>query len=475
MRDISSPPATDSLTAPRRRLLTLLFFLVILLGGYLRVAAVLQTEMQHPLRADALDYFSYAYNLRQLGTYSRSPQTVISDESTLPAPDALRSPGYPLMLSIFTGGRPTLAMLTSILLTQAVLGTLLLFLAHGIYRHFLSETWALAASLLTALSPHLVVIGVYVLSESLFAFLCALSVTVALWHFELPRWQRALFCGLVIGLATLTRPTLQYFLIPYLILLAFHLPPPQRFRQPFWILTGFLLVLSPWWLRNLLTMGLVSDPTLMLNTLVHGSYPDFMYNGLRHTLGIPYRFDPGLGDFGSSIPAFLQELYARFSDAPGTYLRWYLLTKPLALFSWVTEIGYTQLPGSNAGKIFIYPVTQSPYFHNPVFIASRALMYYTHWIWVLLCLVATAFAWTGAVGRRLGNDARFAVRLLSALILYFVILHMAGFPLGRYSIPIRPFIYGLALAVLYHIWQLAKPYLAWSTRLSRSNTTTNPS
>jgi len=90
--------------------------------------------------------------------------------------------------------------------------------------------------------------------------------------------------------------------------------------------------------------------------------------------------------------------------------------------------------------------------YHSTFIASRAIMYYTHWLWIVLSLVAAVLAWVPTISHRLEPNTRFAVRLLSTLVLYFVAIHMIGFPLPRYSIPLRPSVFGLAVFTLYGAW-----------------------
>jgi hypothetical protein len=70
---------------------------VVLLALEMRLTAVQLTEVDSPLRADALDYFSYAYNMVNGGYYSRilpDPQVVAAE----PQQDFLRSPGFPVLL-----------------------------------------------------------------------------------------------------------------------------------------------------------------------------------------------------------------------------------------------------------------------------------------------------------------------------------------------------------------------------------------
>ena len=42
-------------------------------------------------------------------------------------------------------------------------------------------------------------------------------------------------------------------------------------------------------------------------------------------------------------------------------------------------------------------------------------------------------------------------RVVAALLLYFTILHIIGAPFPRYSVPLRPFQYGMALFGLHYI------------------------
>jgi hypothetical protein len=72
-------------------------------------------------------------------------------------------------------------------------------------------------------------------------------------------------------------------------------------------LAGLAVVLG-WKLRNWAVVGAVSDPTLMVNTVLHGAYPDFMFNGLEASHGAPYRYDPFAQQGGYDMAAVLQEV-----------------------------------------------------------------------------------------------------------------------------------------------------------------------
>ena len=59
------------------------------LGFYLRFVAVTETEIDHPIRADAAQYYVTAYNLAKNGVYSMSFAR-LSDPDAVLQPDSFR-------------------------------------------------------------------------------------------------------------------------------------------------------------------------------------------------------------------------------------------------------------------------------------------------------------------------------------------------------------------------------------------------
>jgi hypothetical protein len=184
--------------------------LILLLGFYLRYESVLKTEAIKPLRADAGQYFMYAYNLRHKHTYSQQVGNLEDLESPV-SPDAVRPPGYPLFLAPFVDGLPSQQTINWILLSQALISTLTIFIAFFLFRTFLSTLLSLGAALLVALSPHLIVANSYVLTEILFCFLLVvLGWLVGLFGKRQSLWL-GIFIGAAMGIAALVRPSLQFF------------------------------------------------------------------------------------------------------------------------------------------------------------------------------------------------------------------------------------------------------------------------
>jgi len=150
-----------------RRIIMFILAAIVIIGLEFRLHSVISTVVDHPIRADAKDYLAYAYNIRYLYTYSRN---LSSNTDTL-SPDALRSLGYPLFVSLFLDKRVSYKAVFHVLVTQALLSTLVILLTYAVFFTILGAPIALLAALLTAFSPHLITVNVYLLSETWFCFL----------------------------------------------------------------------------------------------------------------------------------------------------------------------------------------------------------------------------------------------------------------------------------------------------------------
>ena len=416
----------------------------------LRLGAVNNTIIDVPIRADAADYYNYALNLKFHHTYSRQKFS-----ANMPQPDALRAPGYPVFITPFVEHPPTAFMLWKINFAQALLDSITVLLALGIFRRIMPEGWALGAAFLTAISPHMISASTYLLTETLFTFLMMLSLWLMAIMISRNSKLLAVTAGIVVAAAALTRPTLQFFVIPVMAVLLVSHDRSKHARLVFPLLIGFALAYAPWVMRNLDAIGSSSDPTLTINALHHGMYPDFRYQDIPESTGFPYRFDPNSKAVSSSKETILEEIRRRFEDEPARHLQWYLLGKPTFLLDWNILAGM--------GDVFIYPIIASPYFSQPVYTLTHKFMKMLHWPLVILALAASVLVWIPGFGKKLQGSTLLTARLLSVVLLYFIALHIVAAPFPRYGIPLRPVIYGLGI---FQCWQI----LAWiKSALSRES------
>src|SRR5208282_1596082 len=162
---------------------------ILVLAAWLRIVAVEETAVYHPIRADAKEYYLSAYNLVFEGTYSRSAARLSSSTAPLPA-DAYRYPGLPLVIAPFilsnyrtillTG--PTVdvgAVLCDVQIVNVAAGVAAVALVFFAASVALPSWAALGAALLTAISPHLVSFTVYLLTEPIAAMLTCLLLAAA--------------------------------------------------------------------------------------------------------------------------------------------------------------------------------------------------------------------------------------------------------------------------------------------------------
>jgi 4-amino-4-deoxy-L-arabinose transferase-like glycosyltransferase len=129
---------------------------------------------------------------------------------------------------------------------NALTGALLVAVVHRVARYYLSRDRARVAAGLTAIHPGLIAYCAAVMTEPLAALLM-LGAALAALHFR-GRWQAILYAGVLLGLATLVRPS-SWVAAPLLILIQ---PRPvlRAGLRALAISVVSVLVVLPWTLRN---------------------------------------------------------------------------------------------------------------------------------------------------------------------------------------------------------------------------------
>jgi hypothetical protein len=393
-------------------------------AAVLRVAYAATARVQQPLRADAGEYARYAQNLLEHGVYSLG-----SGEP--PPPDSFRSPGYPAFLAVCRWFGGDADWVDVALHTQALLGVATVAIAFFLARTFVPFAGALAAALLTALSPHLVVAGGYVLTETLTTFL----FTLGLWLLVRACQGRAAAggigsAGLVLGLCVLCNEAL--LLVPLALLLP--LRGAIGWRRTLAFAAATLLPFAAWTARNASQPLVRRGSERAIASISHGSYPGMVFRDPR-LRGFPYREDPEQPAFGSSWQRLGDVLGERIAADPLRYASWYLLEKPVWLWGWDVVQGR---------DVYVYEVVDSPYERHAAAAATHTLMRSAH---LPIMLLAACTALAAALRRRPAGEGRAAApRLLGTAAIAGTIAYLPVIPDPRYLQPLRPALFVLAAA-----------------------------
>lgn len=412
---------------------------ILLVAFDLRIQSVVNSVVDTPVRADAREYVLYAYNLKNYGVYSRT-DTITTNKQETPVPDAKRAPLYPLFISLFLDNPPTIDNISTITRVQAVISTITVLLVFLISRQFLPITFALMASALTAIDPHLVTMNIYLLSETLFCFFVVLTMLLVSKSATNSGYAMPIIAGLALGAAALTHPMLLYFIAPLLIFLLYSWRWKPGWKKVGLIFLSFSILYGAWIARNINTLGVPSDNTLMLAALRAGVYINTMYQNNPQSYGYPYRFDPRFEKTSGDLPTVIAEIASGFRESPIEHLRWYLIGKPFTLWSWNNIEG--------PGDVFVYPVESTPYRYLPQFKVTHMFMHSIHWVLVILMVGGILIAWFPPRLSRLSANAVFVTRAVSILLLYHLFIMIVGYPIPRYAIPLRPFLHIMSMLPL---------------------------
>lgn len=170
-------------------------------------------------------------------------------------PELKRPPVYPLFLTIgfWLQGED----LRGPLLLQHLLGALGAGLTYALGHRLWGRAAGALAALMTALNGDLVFLEHSIMAESLFAFLLLATMLAANGARGTRPGRWALATGVLLGLATLTRPGALALVIPLAVALAW-LAPGARGRRLLvagLVLLGCLGTVTPWMARNAAVHG----------------------------------------------------------------------------------------------------------------------------------------------------------------------------------------------------------------------------
>lgn len=402
----------------------------------LRWYYVSHAVIDRPVRGDAVEYHTYAWNMIHDGTFSRS-----RPGSAAIVADNFRDPGYPAFLAFWMAVRGDFPnWYWPVLLSQALLGALTVVLLMAAARRWIPDRWLVGAGLLMAVWPHSVTITSYVLSETLLGFFCALGFLLLAQAFRNESRWLALAAGLAFGLAAMTNAVVLPFVPLLCLLLWWQKRVPGR--QIVVLLLGMALLPAAWAIRNTHVTAEESSSSRAVMNLVQGSWPEYHESYFRKVIfndpeagRILGQIDHEYRVFNASPSQGLATMFGRLRTEPWRYTRWYLW-KPMLLWDWDIRMG--------DGDIYIFPTPYSPFRDKAVL---RALAAICHTLDPALTLLMFLGCLLVLLDIRIGRPANIAMVLLVGFVtLVYSILQSEP----RYSIPFR----GMEiLLAAYAVWR----------------------
>ena len=139
-------------------------------------------------------------------------------------------------------------------------------------------------------------------------------------------------------------------------------------------------------------------------------------------------------DVDKSFTTFFQETRKSIRNDPGQHFKWYVFEKPNTLWQWELLVGF--------GDIYLYRVNYSLYHLSKLAMASYSVMKVLHPKLLILALLGVGFS-------IFSRDAQPALIMMSAILVYTSGVYIVTQAAPRYSIPLRPEMYILAV---YAIW-----------------------
>jgi 4-amino-4-deoxy-L-arabinose transferase-like glycosyltransferase len=389
---------------------------------YVTHALVFQPVYMINVHGDGAEYYRYAVNLLKHSVFSLDLPS-----NSEPTPDNFRDPGYPVLLAgLLLAFKSWGTWYAAVLIFQALLGAITVVLWMSIGRDWMPMPYLIAAGLLMAIWPHSVTMSSYILSETLFGFLCALSMLLFRIATIRNKAGSLAISGISFSLAALTNAVL----LPFGVCLAIYARTQRRMTTKAAVIfaTVALCTLAPWSIRNsMLPEGHLSSTYRARMNLVQGSWPEYhdaymawAKSGEVKTSGTLTQINQEVDGINADPAAGTLVILHRLAGDPWKYVRWYL-TKPALMWGWSIRIG--------EGGIYVYGTRNSPYDIAPTWRAIYAICYAINPFLFLLAAAGCILA--------LRSNAPLSMTAIALMLLFVTLVYSILQAEPRYSIPYR--------------------------------------
>ena len=356
---------------------------------------------------DDVKYIRSAWTLAQTGNFIFHKP---------PAPTVFMMPGLPYVLAFFMKLFGQFGGITAIRIVQAILQVFSLLLIFYIARKIFDSKVAIIAVIFDLFYIVEFWVPNLILTETFFKFFVLCLVYFSLYALDEHKTKFYVLGGIFLGLATLFRPTIVMF--PILILIMWIIKRVKfRYGFKYTVIVGlaFCIVLSPWWIRNYVIFNRFIPFTLSTgNPMWQGTFINYNQKS-KITDGLDYsNYDtknPKLSEIQRNdmeIALSKYRLKNLFPKEPLNFIYWYTIKK-----------GWIQI--------------NSPFYWKDIFGVSGNLAKGYHRMLLIL----------GGIGSLLylKNKKKNILGILPIMtVIYFVIVYLPFYTMGRYFYPVMPYI-----------------------------------
>ena len=278
----------------RKTLVFLIMILMLALGLRTRVFTKQMNNMN--LSYDPKNYWIMSHQIVDDGIYGYAYDEPSGE------PNARIMPGYPLFLAaVYKILGDKYLQITAVRLLQVIISTLSVLLGFLFVRKaFQNDLAALLTAFFMAIYPTYVLSTVMLLTETLALFTMLLYFYLSLFAFESGNRAVNFITGIAFGIHLMIRPALlPLFIFPFIFAIITRAirrlkrnshsgqseesslggdqkSPPKLAAMFLFQLIGLVLVMIPWWIRNIVTLGsFILTAEGSGNPFLAGTYPYF--------------------------------------------------------------------------------------------------------------------------------------------------------------------------------------------------------
>ncbi|MFD3257824.1 ArnT family glycosyltransferase [Paenibacillus lentus] len=416
--------------SPKSWLAMTLIVLIIALAAYLRIDFLV--SVNHKVSHDSVHYDEMVRQLLEKGIYAYKDTE----------PNAQVTPGYPLFMAAiyklvdYQHNDP----FPVIRYTQVAMSLITLWLLYAIAKRLGGRNAGIVALLIGAVYPPFVWSNASILTETLATLFFMVYVYLQLIVFEKKTLTFAMLSGAAMGLLVLTRPEFLILLFPIYIFYYFWKKDRRTTLKLFlFTVIGTAAVLSPWVIRNMITLNEIVVASTQVNPFQAGTYPDKNY-------------DDGLVDRRGKTQMEIakERLKVGFTEHTWEFTKWYTYGKLKQTYSRMYF---------GSGHDPLYPVIPIlPW--NWLNWLHRGLIFFS-----LISLVVFARKW------------RQPATMLAIILVTMSLVRLAFVPEYRYNYTVMPFIIimdSIVGVALIRKWVPVKQYTALPAERSMNDAQPSP-